>query len=156
MDSTDQRILRHLMQDGRLTNSKLAKLIGLSESATLERVRRLENSGVIQGYSVRVDPAQVGRNLELFMTFTLKNQSLDEIRRFEATIQEMDEVLTCAQTLGRADFLAHIAIRDVQALSDFINRKLLPLGCIERVESMTVLNMLKRSFPPMPQPEEVG
>lgn len=156
MDSTDQRILCHLMLDGRLTNSKLAKLIGLSESATLERVRRLENSGVIQGYSVRVDPAKVGRNLELFMTFTLRNQNPDEIRRFEATIQDMDEVLTCAQTLGRADFLAHIAVRDVQALSDFINLKLLPLGCIERVESMTVLNMLKRSFPPLPQPEEVG
>lgn len=154
MDVTDQNILRHLMLDGRLTNSKLSKVIGLSESATLERVRRLESSGVIQGYSVRVEPTHVGRNLELFMTFTLKNQSMSEIKRFEAVIQDMDEVLTCAQTLGQADFLAHIAVRDIQALSDFINLKLLPLGCIERMESMTVLNMLKRSHPPLPTVEE--
>jgi Lrp/AsnC family leucine-responsive transcriptional regulator len=155
MDSTDQNILRHLMQDGRLSNSKLAKLIGLSESATLERVRRLESAEVIQGYTAQVEPAKVGRKLELFMTFTLRNQNQDEIRRFEATIQAMDEVLTCAQTLGRADFLAHVAVADIQALSDFINLKLMPLGCIERVESMTVLNMLKRSFPPLPRLEEV-
>lgn len=138
------------MEDGRLSNSKLAKGIGLSESATLERVRRLEAAGVIQGYSVRVAPASVGRNLELFMTFTLKNQSLEEIQRFEALIQDMDEVLTCAQTLGRADFMAHIAVEDVNALSAFINHKLLPLGCIERMESMTILNMLKRYNPPYP------
>ncbi len=143
------------MQDGRLSNSKLAKLIGLSESATLERVRRLESAEVIQGYTAQVEPAKVGRKLELFMTFTLRNQNQDEIRRFEATIQAMDEVLTCAQTLGRADFLAHVAVADIQALSDFINLKLMPLGCIERVESMTVLNMLKRSFPPLPRLEEV-
>lgn len=155
MDSTDQQILRHLMQEGRLSNNKLARLIGLSESATLERVRRLEGTGVIQGYTARVEPAKVGRNLELFMTFTLRNQNPEEIRRFEAIIQAMDEVLTCAQTLGRADFLAHVAVADVQSLSDFINLKLMPLGCIERVESMTVLNMLKRSFPPLPSLEAV-
>jgi DNA-binding Lrp family transcriptional regulator len=150
MDLMDQNILRQLMLDGRLTNNKLARQIGLSESATLERVRRLESSGIIQGYSVRVEPSQVGRNLELFMTFTLKNQHPKEIQRFEAIIQDMDEVLTCAQTLGHADFLAHIAVRDIQALSAFINLKLLPLGCIERMESMTVLNMMKRCHPPLP------
>lgn len=144
------------MQDGRLSNSKLAKLIGLSESATLERVRRLEASEIIQGYTALVEPAKVGRKLELFITFTLRNQSPDEIRRFEAIIQSMDEVLTCAQTLGRADFLAHVAVADIEALSHFINTKLMPLGCIERMESMTVLNMLKRSFPPLPDVEIVN
>ncbi|WP_373533181.1 Lrp/AsnC family transcriptional regulator [Vampirovibrio sp.] len=149
MDAIDQQILRLLMLDGRLSNSKLAKAIGLSESATLERVRRLEASGVIQGYTVRVEPWQVGLNLELFMTFTLKDQHPREIARFEAIIQDMDEVLTCAQTLGHADFLAHIAVKDIQGLSAFINQKLLPLGCIERMESMTVLNIMKRAHPPL-------
>ena len=150
MDATDRAILRELMLDGHLTNNKLAKRIGLSDSATLERVRRLEGAGTIQGYSAKVEPAVVGRNLELFMTFTLNNQSQKEIRRFETLIQEMDEVLNCAQVLGRFDFLAHVAVKDVAELSSFINTKLLPLGCIERVESMTVLNMLKRGHPPLP------
>lgn len=150
MDAIDQQILCQLMLDGRLSNNRLAKAIGLSESATLERVRRLEGQGIIRGYTALVEPARVGRNLELFMTFTLKNQTPAEIERFEAIVGEMDEVLTCAQTLGQADFIAHIAVADIQALSQFINQKLLPLGCIDRMESMTVLNMLKRGHPPLP------
>jgi Lrp/AsnC family leucine-responsive transcriptional regulator len=150
MDAIDQQILRQLMLDGRLSNNRLAKAIGLSESATLERVRRLEGNGIISGYTALVEPAQVGRNLELFMTFTLKNQNPAEIERFEAIVGELDEVLSCAQTLGQADFIAHVAVADIQALSQFINQKLLPLGCIDRLESMTVLKMLKRAHPPLP------
>ena len=150
MDGLDQNILRHLMHNAHMTNSKLAKRIGLSESATLERVRRLESSGVIEGYTVRVEPAQVDRGLELFVAFTLHNQSNEALRHFETAMREMEEVLTCAQTLGRFDFIAHIAVRDASELSRFINQKLIPLGCIERMESMTVLNMLKRNCPPLP------
>lgn len=149
MDAIDQNILRHLMLDGHLTNSKLAKLIGMSESATLERVRRLEASHIIEGYTIQVDPAKVGRGLELFMTVTLRD--LNAMKQFEFTVSQMDEVLTCAQTLGRFDFLLHVAVKDVEELSTFVNEKLIPLGNIERVESMTVLNMIKRSYPPVPK-----
>jgi Lrp/AsnC family transcriptional regulator, leucine-responsive regulatory protein len=148
MDAIDQNILRHLMLDAHLTNSKLAKLIGMSESATLERVRRLESAGVIEGYTIKVAPARVDRGLELFMTITLKD--LGHMKEFEESISSMDEVLTCAQTLGRCDFLVHVAVKDVAALSNFVNDKLIPLGNIDRVESLTVLNMLKRYHPPIP------
>lgn len=148
MDTIDQNILRHLMLDGHLTNSKLAKLIGMSESATLERVRRLEASHIIEGYTIQVDPAKVGRGLELFMTVTIRD--LAAMKEFAVVVSDMDEVLTCAQTLGRSDFLLHVAVKDVEELSTFVNEKLIPLGNIERVESMTVLNMIKRSYPPVP------
>jgi Lrp/AsnC family transcriptional regulator, leucine-responsive regulatory protein len=148
MDAIDQKILRHLMVDAHLTNSKLAKLIGMSESATLERVRRLESAGVIEGYTIKVAPSRVGRGLELFMTITLKD--LGHMKEFEEAISSMDEVLTCAQTLGRCDFLVHVAVKDVAELSNFVNDKLIPLGNIDRVESLTVLNMLKRYHPPIP------
>lgn len=148
MDKTDQKILRYLMKDGKTTNSKLAKKIGMSESATLERVRRLEASRIIEGYTIQVSPANVSRGLELFVSLTLK--SMDYMRDFEKAIIEMDEVLTIAQTLGPSDFLAHVAVKDVAELSTFVNEKLIPLGYIERIESMTVLHMLKRNFPPVP------
>jgi Lrp/AsnC family leucine-responsive transcriptional regulator len=148
MDAIDQNILRHLMLDAHLTNSKLAKLIGMSESATLERVRRLEAAGVIEGYTIKVAPALVGRGLELFMTVTLKN--LGHMSEFEEAVCQMEEVLTCAQTLGRCDFLVHVAVKDVAELSTFVNDKLIPLGNIDRVESLTVLSMPKRYHPPIP------
>ncbi|MEM0951544.1 MAG: Lrp/AsnC family transcriptional regulator [Cyanobacteria bacterium P01_H01_bin.74] len=148
MDKVDKKIIRLLMQDSKITNSKIAKLIGKSESATLERVRRLEKTGIIEGYSIYVSPKQVERGLELFITMTLKNT--DYMHQFELAIQQMDEVLTFAQILGRSDFLAHVAVKNAEELSNFVNQKLIPLGYIERIESMTVLNMLKRNFPPLP------
>jgi Lrp/AsnC family leucine-responsive transcriptional regulator len=150
MDRTDRNILRILMEDGQTTNAKLAKTISLSESATLERVRRLEQSGVIQGYTALVEPSRVDRGLEVLMTFTLKNQSSDEVQRFIQPMASMVEVLTCAQVLGRFDFVAHVAVKDVAALERFISEKILPLGGINHMESLTILKMIKRWQPPVP------
>ena len=150
MDHTDTKILRILMQDGHTTNARLAKTIGLSESATLERVRRLESSDVIRGYQALVEPARVDRGLEVVMTFSLQNQSTDEVGRFMRAMAEMDEVLSCAQVLGRFDFVAHVAVKDVPALERFINQRLIPLGGINRMESFTILKMVKRFHPPLP------
>ncbi len=154
MDRIDTKILRILMADGQTTNSRLAKTIGLSESATLERVRRLEASGVIQGYRALVDPAKVGRGLEVLMTFAMQNQSSEDVQRFVSAMLGMDEVLSCAQVLGRFDFIAHVAVSDVAALERFINEKVIALGGIIHMESLTVLRMVKREQPPLPlEPE---
>src|SRR5436309_15528397 len=115
MDVIDSKILRSLMIDGHMTNARLAKVAGLSESATLERVRRLEATGVLKGYTALVEPSSVGRGLEVFMTFTLKNQNLKDVRRFEEAMADTDEVLSCAQALGRFEFVAPVAVRAMAA-----------------------------------------
>ena len=150
MKEIDKKILRLLLTDGGMTNSLLAKQIGLSESATLERVRRLETEGVIEGKSIKVHPKQVGRGLEFLMTFNLKNQGLHEVKKFEKTMLHADEVLSCSQLLGRFDFIAHVAVKDMDAMKKFIDEKLIPLGVIGQMESLTILNMLKRNHPPFP------
>ena len=150
MDRIDRNILRILMEDGQTTNAKLAKTIGLSESATLERVRRLEQSGIIKGYTALVEPARVDRGLEVLMTFTLKNQGIEEVQRFIQAMSAMQEVLTCAQLLGRFDFIAHVAVKDVGALERFISEKVLSLGSVNHMESLTILKMVKRWHPPVP------
>jgi Lrp/AsnC family transcriptional regulator, leucine-responsive regulatory protein len=153
MDDIDSKILRHLINDGRITNARLAKAVGLSESATLDRVRRLEAGGVIQGYTLVAEPARLGRGLEVLMTFTLKNQGPEDIQRFEEAMRGLDEVLSCAQVLGRFDFVAHVAVRDIDALQRFIGEKLVALGLIQRMESLTVLRTIKRYRPPTPAQE---
>ena len=150
MDPVDTKILRTLMTDGHMTNARLAKAVGLSESATLERVRRLEGSGIIQGYAALVEPSRVGRGLEVLIHFSLRNQSLEDVLRFEKSMMGLDEVLSCSQVLGRFDFVAQVAVKDVHALERFINEKLIPLGVIDRMESLTVLKMIKRFHPPLP------
>lgn len=142
------------MQDGQTTNARLAKSIGLSESATLERVRRLEQSGVIRGYAALVEPEKVDRGLEILMTFSLNNQGADEVHRFIDAMQSMDEVLSCAQLLGRFDFIAHVAVRDVATLRHFIDEKILSLGSINHMESLTILKMVKRWQQPLPAAED--
>lgn len=154
MDKLDAQIIRLLIADSHITNSKLAKKIGLSESATLERVKRLEAMQVIRRYTVEVDLEKIGHSLEVFMTFTLKNQDVTELENFMGAMQNLDEVLSCAQVLGRFDFIAHIAVRDVKDLQSFINEKLIPLGCIARMESLTVLKTIKRIHQPNPFVEE--
>jgi len=150
VDPIDAKIIRTLLFEGRMTNTRLAREVGLSESATLERVRRLETSGVIQGYAARVEPRRVGRALEVIMAFTLKNQTPEEVSKFSSAMAEFDEVLDCAQVLGRFDFIAHVAVADVPALESFINARLIPLGLIDRMESLAILKMLKRDHPPLP------
>lgn len=156
MDSTDKKIVRILLGNGRITNAALAKSVGLSASATFERLRRLEDSGVVGGYSARVEPERVGRGLEVLMTFTLKNQNPAEVERFTQAMLERDEVLSCFQVMGRFDFVSQIAVADIQALRTFIYDHLIALGCIDRMESLTVLKVIKRAHPPYPAEDSKG
>ena len=71
MDDTDRRLLRLLQQDGRMTNVELARRANMSQAATHERVRRLQQDGVIEGYTVRLNPAKLGRGLLVFVEITL-------------------------------------------------------------------------------------
>lgn len=153
MDALDSKILRALIRDGRLQNSDLARAVGLSESATFQRVRRMKREGVIRGFAALVEPARVGRGLEVFMAFTLRNQSPRDRERFERAMRRMDEVLICAQVLGRFDYFAHVAVADSAALERFINRRLLGLGCVARIESFAALHVSKRFHSPLPSPE---
>ena len=150
MNPKDAAILRALAENSKITNAQLAKDIGLSESATLERVRRLEQQGVIQGYSILIDPAVTDRQLEVYMAITLGNQQAKDVEVLIQHIQKMDEVLSCSQVLGRFDFIAHVAVRDTQALQHLINHKFAGLKNVRRVESLTVINTVKRPSPPVP------
>lgn len=154
MDQRDTAILTALAENSKITNSQLAKEIGLSESATLERVRRLEQQGAIQGYSILIDPQCTDRTLEVYMAITLEHQGGEAVEELIAQIRDMDEVLSCSQVLGRFDLIAHVALRDTTALQQLINDKLVVFHIIRRIETLTVINSVKRSTPPVPLTEE--
>ena len=82
LDDIDRKILDTMAYSARISNAALAKVVGLSESATLERVRRLEKSGVILGYSTRIDPAALDRNVEALVTIRLTRHTTTKIDEF--------------------------------------------------------------------------
>ncbi len=150
MDLLDHSLLQALTRDGRVSNKQLAKDVGLSESATLARVKRLEDKQIINGYTATINPEKVGRSLQVFMAISLSNQESKRVQDITETLAGFDETLSLVQLLGRYDFIAHIAVKDVEALRYFINTKLIPLDGIEHMESFTVLETVKHSNAPLP------
>lgn len=107
-DPVDERILRLLREDARMTNAALAAAAGLSPSACLRRVRRLEASGVIRGYTVLLDePAPAARAIVL-VQISLERQSDDYLRRFEDAVRRVPEVRDCLLMAGDPDYILRV------------------------------------------------
>jgi Lrp/AsnC family leucine-responsive transcriptional regulator len=118
LDVIDRRILTELQRSGRITNQALAEAVGLSPSACLARVRRLETDGVIAGYQARLSPERLGPSVVIFAPVSLKSQHPRDLARFEAAMNEIPEVIEAAQVSGPFDFLLKVVTRDVHAWSE--------------------------------------
>ncbi|MBX3569774.1 MAG: Lrp/AsnC family transcriptional regulator [Rhizobiaceae bacterium] len=142
-DEFDQKILRELQADARLPNNDLAERIGLSPSPCLRRVRRLEETGVIRGYTALVDPAAFGWTMTAIATIRLSQQNEDEIVMFEQAVQEWDEVLECHLVTGSRDYMLKVAASDLGGYERFIKQKIARLKCVASIETSLVMNTIK-------------
>jgi DNA-binding Lrp family transcriptional regulator len=143
LDSTDLRILMELQQDSSLTNIELARRVHLSPSPCLTRVKALEASGVIGRYVALVNPKQLGLNLSVFISISLKEQSKTALAEFEARIAEHDEVMECYLMTGDSDYLIRVAVADITALEKFILEQLTPIPGIEKIRSSFALKQVR-------------
>ena len=129
MDDLDREILRHLERSGRLTWRELGDAIGLSANATAERVRRLEDRGVITGYTALVDPTAAGRRLVALVDVRLRGPA--DADRFEALVGGLDEVTDAAHVTGRSDYHVRVACSDAAELDALIRRLKTEGGVLE-------------------------
>jgi len=113
LDRIDQKILQILQHQGRITNQKLADQVSLSPSSCLQRVRRLETSGVIESYHARVNLTRVARHIICIATVSLRNHTQDEFTAFEALVEAIPEVVECFTVSGESDFLMRIICPDM-------------------------------------------
>ena len=113
LDRIDRRILAALQADGRLTNQALSERVALSPSACLARVRRLEQSGVIQGYHARLDPFMVDVGMVLFAEVWLKGHRPDELALFEEAVAALPQVVEVSQVTGDYDHLLKVVVADM-------------------------------------------
>ncbi len=153
LDEIDYQILNILQERGRITNADLAKEVGLSAPPILERVKKLERSGVIEGYRAILDPGLLGRRFQVFAAVNVETAVLSRMSRFEAAIDAMPEVLECHHIAGNIDFLLKILVADQEAYKNFIADKLSKIPDVKQIHSFVTLSAYKApSVMEIPEP----
>ncbi|MFF9035488.1 Lrp/AsnC family transcriptional regulator [Streptomyces sp. NPDC014892] len=143
LDAVDREILFHLRQDGRLTNVELAKRVGLTPPPCLRRVKRLEEAGVIAGYRAVIDPAALGRELEVHIDVEIFAQDRKTVEEFEDTVASYEEVVEFRRMYGRPDYFLRVAVADHAAYEAFVMGRLSGLPAVLRLESHLTMKTIK-------------
>ena len=147
LDKLDRLILRSLQVDGRATYDQLAELVGLSPSAVLRRVKRLEESRVIDRYVALVKPESVGLGLTAYLNVRLEKNTESHKRNpmdvFRASVQVWPEVVECAALTGDMDYLLRVVVADMAHYSRFIMDTLLTHPSVQDCKTSFVLDRVK-------------
>ena len=150
LDSIDRRLLEELQLDADRPNVELARIVGLSPAATLHRVRRLKESGIVRRISARLDSAAAGFPLQVYVSVTLQRHDDATHRRFAQAVRAMPEVIAADWVSGETDAMLMVVAREVAELQRVLVR-LSTRGGASRVITLLRLEELKPSSPlPLP------
>ncbi len=144
LDKTDLQILKILQQNGRITNLQLSNEIGLSPAPTLERVRKLENSGYILSYHALVDEEKLGLGIKTFIQVSLDFHQNDTIQVFLDAIQEIKEITECHHVTGQCDFLLKVYVKDIKAYEQLIMQKISRISVVKTFQTMIIMSTNKK------------
>jgi Lrp/AsnC family leucine-responsive transcriptional regulator len=143
VDEIDLKVVRYLMAQGRITWSELAGILKLSAPATAERVRRLEERGVITGYTALINPEAIDYSLTAFIAVTLEQP--EHLAIFLQRVGEMQEVQECHHIAGDYDYLLKVRCRNTKDLERVISANLKQLPGTVRTRTTVVLSTFKES-----------
>lgn len=153
MDSIDRNILVALQHDGAAGLAELAKVAGLSVSATAERVKRLEERGTIRGWRADLDPAAVGCPLLAFVFVALRAGAAEQ--KFRDGLLPLEPVLECHAVSGGWNYLVKLRVADLAALEAFVTVQIRRRAGVERTETVLALATAKETaILPVAAPEE--
>ncbi|HEY8335272.1 MAG TPA: Lrp/AsnC family transcriptional regulator [Tardiphaga sp.] len=148
-DSIDRKILRHLVQDARISQVVLSERVGLSPTACTRRMLHLEKSGVITGYSADIDAAELGFMMTVLVHITLDKQSEDALSAFEREIVKCPDVVSCHLMSGNDDYLVQVQARDMQDYERIHKQHLSRMPGVSRLHSSFAMrSVIKRSISP--------
>jgi Lrp/AsnC family transcriptional regulator, leucine-responsive regulatory protein len=143
LDPIDKKILEKLQANAKITNSQLAQEIGLSPAPTLERVRKLENMGLIKSYHAQIDIAKLGLGVSIFVQVSLSSHKKNQIKSFVDKINKIPEVVECHHITGAGDFLLKVITKDIASYQELILEKLVDIEEIGNMQSMVILSTFK-------------
>lgn len=143
MDQIDINILEVLKQNGRATASEVSKKVNLSIPAVSERIRKLEESQMIEQYTIKVNRKKMGYSL-LAMVFV----NIDEtthIDNFRKVIIQYEEVIECHHMAGEYDYMLKVLLKDTEELEEFLSKRLKAIKGVQRSNSFIILSTLKET-----------
>lgn len=147
LDRLDRAILRHLQVDGRATCDALGEQIGLSASAVLRRIKKLEDAGVIDHYVALLKPEALGLGLVAYVNVRLEKRAEGNKRNpmdeFRASVQAWPEVVECTALTGEMDFLLRLVLQDMSAYSRFMMDTLLRHPAVQDCKTSFVMDRVK-------------
>jgi len=143
LDRTDRQILRALQADGRISMTDLAKLVNLSDSPCVERVRRLERNGFILGYTALLNPYQLGASLLAFVQVRLTGSSPQTLDAFHEAVRTIDEVSECHMIAGGIDYLLKIRLPDTASYGRFLTQSISTLPGVGHTQTFVVMEEVK-------------
>ncbi len=143
MDITDMRILEELKQNGRASASDISRGVNLSIPAVSERIRKLQDNGIIEQYTVRISRAKMGYRLVAMVFVNIETPS--DIESFTSEIVRCPEVIECHHTAGEYDYLLKVLTEDTSELERFLSKKLKSIRGVVKTNTIVVLSTLKET-----------
>jgi Lrp/AsnC family leucine-responsive transcriptional regulator len=151
VDAIDKKILRALSRQGRLTNAELAEEVGLSASPCWTRVKRLEAAGVIRGYAALLDQGALGLPDTVFIEVMMERHDEEHLRRFEAAVKDIPEILECHLVTGEYDYVIKAAVGGTVGYERLLRDKLYRLPGVRHTRTSFALRCLKQELSPVPE-----
>ncbi len=145
LDQIDRKVLEILQSNAKITNAQLSKEIGLSPAPTLERVKKLELSGIIKSYHAQLDPEKIGLGVTTFVQVSLVGHRKMLTETFVKKIQEIPEVIECHHITGTGDFLLKVISKDISTYQKLMLEKVNEIEEVANTQSMVILSTFKDS-----------
>lgn len=143
LDAIDWKILKQLQDNGRITNVELAERVGISAPPCLRRVRKLEESGVIQGYRAILNGSILGQDIVAFCMIRLHRQSDADLKNFAEKTKNWILVRRAWMVSGRSDFLLHCVASDLSTFQNFVIEELTSTPNVDSVRTSLTIRSVK-------------
>ena len=147
LDGFSLRILRELQRDARQTVAQLSAAVGLSPTPCWKRVKEMEASGVIRGYTARIDAEKVGLHLTVLAEVNLGQHTEETVQRFEAAVAASPHIVRCQSTTGAADYLLTVLAPEIKHYERLLHDTIFRLPGVTHVRSSIVLREVKSEAP---------
>ena len=146
LDNYDLNILKALQLDGRCSFTELGKKVGLTTTPCIDRVRKLEQAGYIQGYSARLNAQNLGKALVVFVQISLDRTNKHTFEEFRSAIENLSAVQECYLVTGSFDFLVKARVNDMAAYRNLLEDELLNLPGVKDSTSIAVMEIVKETL----------
>ena len=146
LSKIDRNILRILQRDGRISYTDLAREVGLSVTPCIERVKRLERSGYIQGYTAKLNPDLLNAGLVVFVQIRLNHTSQKNFEEFRRSVLDLEDVQSCYLVSGNYDDLLKARVADMAAYRELLGSRILKLPAVQESTSYVVMEELKETM----------